>query len=906
VVTEPLIETKLYIPRMRPNVVARPRLSERLRRGADSRLTLISAPAGFGKTTLLTEWLAAAPTADRAVAWLSLDQSDSRPATFWTYLITALQTVAPGVGASALPLLQSSDLPIETVLTLLINELGALPHDVAVVLDDYHVVESPDIEEGMIFLLDHLPSQIHAVISTRADPRLPLARLRARGELVEIRAADLRFTHDEAATYLNAVGLRLTTADVALLGERTEGWIAALQLAGLSMQGREDVGGFIAGFAGNDRYIVDYLVDEVLQRQSDRVRTFLLTTSVLERLCGPLCDAVTERHDSRAMLETLDHGNLFVIPLDDIREWYRYHRLFADVLQAHLLESRPDDIAALHVRASAWYQQNGDSSEAIRHAMAAEDFDRAADLVELAIPAMRRARQEATLHGWLKSLPADVIRVRPVLSVGLAGALLAVGEFEGVEARLQDAEGLLQHANGVGSANQALEMVVANEEEFQRLPAAIELYRAAAAMAHGDVPATVTHAQLTLDLSPEDDHLPRAAAAGLLGLAYWVTGALDASHQAWAECVAGLYRAGHVADTFGCSIGMADIRRVQGRLGDAMRTYEKALELATAHGGPMLRGTADMYVGMSEICRERDDLSTALQHLRQSQELGEHLGLPQNAYRWRVAMARVREAEGDLSGALDLLNDAERVYRGDFFPNVRPIPAMRARLQIAQGSLDDALGWAREQGLSVDDDLSYLREFEYITLARVLLAQHTKAQDVQALHDATGLLQRLIEAAEVGGRTGSVIEILVLQALAHHAVGAAPEALVPLERALTLAESQGYVRIFVDEGPPMASLLKAAAKEGIARNYVRPLLATLGKSETDRPIDQGLIEPLSERELEVLRLLATDLNGPAIARSLVVSLNTVRTHTKNIYTKLDVNDRRAAVRRATELHLLSR
>jgi len=322
---------------------------------------------------------------------------------------------------------------------------------------------------------------------------------------------------------------------------------------------------------------------------------------------------------------------------------------------------------------------------------------------------------------------------------------------------------------------------------------------------------------------------------------------------------------------------------------------------AGAHGGPTLRGTADMYVGMSEICRERDDLPAALEHLRHSQELGEHLGLPQNPYRWRVAMAGVREAEGDLSGALELLNDAERVYRGDFFPNVRPIPAVRARLWVTQGSLEQALAWAREQGLSATDDLSYMREFEHVTLARVLLAQHTKTRDVAALQSAIGLLQRLLEAAEEGGRTGTVIEILVLQALG---AGAVSDGLVPLERALTLAESQGYVRIFVDEGPPMALLLRAAAKDGIARSYVRRLLAALAKTETDRPIDQGLIEPLSERELDVLRLLATDLNGPEIARSLVVSLNTVRTHTKNIYTKLDVNDRRAAVRRAGELDLL--
>ena len=551
-------------------------------------------------------------------------------------------------------------------------------------------------------------------------------------------------------------------------------------------------------------------------------------------------------------------------------------------------------------------QKNGDSSEAIRHAIAAEDFDRAADLVELAIPVMRQVRQEATLHGWLKSLPVDVVRVRPVLSVGLAGALLAVGQFEGVEAQLQDAERLLRSTHGVGSANQGLEMIVANDEEFQRLPAGIELYRAAMALAKGDVPATLTHAQLAIDLSPEDDHLPRASAAGLLGIAYWITGDLEAGHRAWAECVAGLYRVGHVADTFGCSIGMADIRRVQGRLGDAMRTYEQALERAGAHGGSMLRGTADMHVGMSEICRERDDLSAALQHLQKSQDLGEHLGLPQNPYRWRVAMARMREAEGDLSGALELLNDAERVYSGDFFPNVRPIPAVRARLQLAQGSLSDALAWVREQGLSIDDELSYMREFEHITLARVLLAQHAEAEDEQALHEATDLLQRLLDAAEIGGRSGSVIEVLVLQALAQHAAGAVSDAVVTLDRALTLAEPQGYARIFVDEGQPMASLLRTAAKASTARNYGRRLLTALTKTVTAPPNDQGLMEPLSERELEVLRLLATDLSGPEIARTLVVSLSTVRTHTKNIYAKLDVNDRRAAVRRADVLDLLAK
>ena len=689
--------------------MARPRLSERLSRGAESALTLVSAPAGFGKTTLLAEWLAAAPADGRSAAWLSLDQRDNDPALFWTYLVAALKTAASEVGSGALSLLQPPRPPSEAGLVTLLNDLDALSNDVVLVLDDYHVIDAREVQDGMAFLLEHLPPQIHLVIGSRADPVLPLARLRGRGELVEIRAADLRFTPGEAAEYLNEMmGLVLTPADVAALEGRTEGWIAALQLAALSLQGREDVAAFIDGFAGDDRYIVDFLAEEVLQRQPEHVQQFLLQTSILDRLCGPLCDAVTGQDGSQAKLAALERGNLFLVPLDDRRRWYRYHQLFADVLHARLRDERPDDVPELHRRASGWYEHNDEPSEAIRYALAAGDFERAADLVELAIPAMLRSRQEAAVLGWLERLPDEVVRVRPVLSVGFAGALLAGGEFEGVEGRLRDAERWLDGATGVrqGSEVPSAEMVVVDDEEFRRLPAAIGLYRAALALAHGDGPGTVRHARWALDLSPADDYLGRASAAALMGLASWGSGDLEAGYSAYAECMAGLRRAGHIADTFGCAIALADIRRGQGRLGEAMRTYEQALQRASQPGGPVLRGTADMYVGMSEIYRERDDLRAGTQQLLRSQELGEHMGLPQNRYRWRVAMARIRQAEGDLGGALDLLDEAERLYVGDFFPNVRPVPAWQARVRAAQGEWGEALGWAREQGLSVDDDLS--------------------------------------------------------------------------------------------------------------------------------------------------------------------------------------------------------
>jgi LuxR family maltose regulon positive regulatory protein len=533
---------------------------------------------------------------------------------------------------------------------------------------------------------------------------------------------------------------------------------------------------------------------------------------------------------------------------------------------------------------------------------------------------MSQTRQEATVRSWLELIPDEIISVRPVLIVAVAWVLLSDGEVGDVEGRLQDAERWLDAAagTGAGSATAPAGMVVANEEEYRRLPGTIETYRAALALARGEPLGAIRHCRRALELAPAGEHRWRASASGLMAIAFWGSGDLEGACSAWAECVAGLRRAGHIADIFGCTIAMADIRLVQGRLGAAMRTYEQALQRADDQSGPVPRGTADMYVGMSEVYRERDDLAAATRQLLRSQELGEAIGLPQNRYRWRVAMARIRQAQGDLDGALELLDEAERLYMGDMFPNVRPVPARRARVWIAQDRLGEALGWAREQGLSVDDDLSYLREFEHITLARMLMARSAGERAGPSAHEAARLLERLLLAAEEGGRTGHVIEILVLQALAHQTRGASPAALACLERALTLAEPEGYVRVFADEGTALASLLRAAAKQGATRSYARRLLAAMSQTGQDSPgaqapvkqapvkqaqVKQTLIDPLSERELDVLRLLGTELDGPAIARELMVSLNTVRTHTKNIYTKLAVTNRRAAVRRAAELGL---
>ncbi len=893
----PLLETKLHVPNPRPELVVRPRLVERLRRGTTARLTLISAPPGSGKTTLLADWVAGSASEHASLGWLSLDTNDNESTTFWTYVIAALQTGAPGVGASTLNLLQEDQQPIsEADLTSLINDLSGLPHHVTLVLDDYHVIHAPEVQAGMVFFLEHLPEQVNLVIATRSDPALPLARLRGRRELVEIRAADLRFTSSEADAYLHDMGVVLTSDELAVLDERTEGWIAALQLAALSMQSSEDVSGFIAGFAGSNRYIVDYLVEEVLQNQPDDVRSFLLQTSVLDRLSGPLCDAVTGKMGGKAMLERLDRANLFTVPLDDHRHWYRYHHLFADVLHARLLDEHPDRVRDLHRKASAWWERNGEQAEALRHALNGEDYDRAADLVELALPDLAGRRQEHTMREWLDSIPDDLYETRPVLAVGYVGSRLVSGDLQGVETRLRQAEQWVDGGHSdAGSPHRPDDMVVLDHEAFRRLPGSIAVYRTALALSRGDVDDTIDQARRALSVIGEEDHLERGSAAGFLALAHWSRGELHDSYHLWSEAAKSLEKAGHVADVIGIHIALADILIEQGQLREASRTYERGLEFASGHSESEIRGVADMHVGLAELFREWNDLAAAREHLEVSEELGAQAGLPQNAYRSKVVWARVREAEGHFDEAVEFLDEAERLYTSDYFPDVRPIPAMRTRVWIRQGNLVATHDWALEHGLSIQDEPSYLREFEHITLVKNLLASGTPEA-----YEVGPFLERLLTQAERGGRTGRVIEILTLQAIAR--IEDRPAALTSLERAMALAEPEGYVRVFADHDAKIAPLLEVLAEN--SAGYASELLAASKSTATQTPSQRGLVEPLTERELEVLRLLNTDLAGPEIARQLFVSLNTLRTHTKSIYTKLGATSRRTAIRRAGELGLL--
>jgi LuxR family maltose regulon positive regulatory protein len=917
---DPLVHTKLVPPGRGRTAVPRPRLEALLGRGTAGKLTLLAAPAGFGKTTLLATWFTR--DAGHPTAWVSLDERDQDPQVFWSYLLLAIERAAPETASAALNQLRSGQGNIDAVVSSLLNELSVLASELCLVLDDYHLADCAEVRPGMTFLLKRLPPQVHVVIATRVDPALPLARLRASGELVELRAADLRFTTAEATAYLNeARALALEPDDVDRLETRTEGWAAALQLAALSLEGREDPSAFIAGFAGDDRFVVDYLADEVLDRQPGDVRRFLLESSVLERMSASLCDAALGRSDGQKVLELLERQNLFVVPLDDRREWYRYHHLFADVLRARLMHADPGAVAGLHRRASSWFTEAGQPEYAVAHALASGDEDLAAGLVELAIPGMLRERKEAVVRRWMHQLPDQVATQRPVLAIGFIGALMSSNDFGDIDRRLQAVERLL--------VSPEAEQIVVDEREHERLPAAAETYRSALQLVNADLSGAVEHAHRALAVAPAEDHLSIASASALIGIASWTEGDLKNAHDAYRTASDNLSLAGHVADVMGCAVTLADIEMTQGKLQQAQQTLEGALVLDEPLDVP-LRGAADMHVGLSRVCRERGDLAGAAHHLRRADDLGDGAGLPRYSYRWRSEMAQLQAARGDEVAAIALLDDAERLYVADFAPDVRPVSATRARLLVTTGDVNGALAWAHQRGVLATDPLTYLHEYDHLTLARALLADHERSGRLTTLDDATSLLAGLLAAAQAGGRTHNVIEALALQALASDAVGHATEGASVLEAALTLAEPEGHVDVFTSLRAPMLTLLKGLLRRRRDWDFLQRVLSAFaqGEAPVDDPVDHSvgpphdsgaksgphhpqtapspLVEPLSSREIDVLRLLRSDLGGPEIARELGVSLSTVRTHTQHIYTKLGVRSRRAAVRRAHQHNLYAR
>lgn len=918
-VLTPVLATKLFAPLRRAHLVARPRILRQLDTSfeANHRLTLVSAPAGFGKTTALTDWLVHLDQrhTNVRVAWLSLDEDDNDLVRFLTHVLAALS----GAGLEVDPVVPGyQGTAITDALTVLVNDLtravGQAPQTHWVqVLDDYHAIRSSEVHEALTFLLDHCPARFHLVLATRSDAPLPLARLRTRGQLTEVRAADLRLSRTEACDFLNEVmGLDLTTADVGALEERTEGWVAGLQLAGLSLRDINEPGevaAFIDAFTGSNRFVIDYLAEEVLTRQPSQVWSFLLRTSVLDRLVGPLCDSVTGRDDGARMLEDLERDNLFVVPLDAQRSWYRYHHLFADVLSARLLAEHPDEVPDLHRRASAWYAAHDLPIDAVRHAMAAEDFGGAAHLMEEALPDLRRARQDGLLLTWMHSLPGSVVRRSPVLSIWSAWSRLMTGDLDAMEEWLRAAEAAL--AAGAQDATLAREWV--DTEDLRTAPATISMYRASLAQARGDVAGTVRHARETLDLASVEDHLIRGQGGAFLGLAAWAAGDIAEALETFAVAVRSLHAAGNLVDELDATVVLADMWVALGRPGRARELYERSLRRATAEGEPYPRATADLHVGLAELDRELDELTSALHHLETAQTLAQRASITENRHRWYVAMAEVRAAVGDQDVVGPLLDLAETLYRRGFYPEIRPIPATRARLAIATGDLASATEWSHNRGVSPGDDPDYLREYEHLTLVRLILAQSRSAPPSERSGTGTppevaalSLLHRLHAAAAQAGREGSLTEIRVLQALAHHANGDEQRAMAALEQAVGAGpEPDSYVRLYLDEGTSMLDLLHRAVQRGVSLpERLDRHLQRAAALEEKGPPQQHLADPLSHRELEVLQLLDSELTGPEIARQLYVSLNTLRTHTKRIFTKLDVNNRAAAVRRAHQLGLL--
>lgn len=815
-----------------------------------------------------------------------------------------------------------------------LNRVGDTAKDSAVagdrrwmlVLDDYHVITATQVHETVAYLVDHLPEQLRVLVSTRSDPSLPVARLRGRGQLTELRAADLRFTYEEAGLFLNQVmGLALQTAEVAAVDDRTEGWAVGLQLAGLSLRGRTgagDVSEFIEAFTGSNRYVLDYLVDEVLTRQADAVREFLLRTSVLSRLTGSLCDAVTGQRGSTQLLDRLDRDNLFLVPLDDDRHWYRYHHMFAEALRARLRATRPDIVAPLHRAASDWYAAHDSYQEAVQHAFAAEDFGRAGRLVETALSQLRRQRRDALLLTWLRALPEGVVRPNPVLSMSVGWAALVAGDLDRMEQRLDDADRALNAA----ADDPTVAATWVDTEDLRAAPAGVQMYRAALAQARGDSDGTAAHARAALAIAGPQDHFVRGGGAGFLGLAAWAKGDITEALPLFERSVTALRAAGNHVDALDATIVLADMWVTAGRPSRARASCEQALRVATAHGEPYPRAIADLHTQFAELALRVNDLTAAGEHLAAAAALSERGFITENQHRWPIVSAQLHAARGEFPRAWDLLDEAAARYRAGFYPDLRPVEATRARLQLAGDDLEAAASWAARLDLSFDDQPEFIREYETLTLVRLHLSVHRSAADHRLASAARALpadlagvlevLRRLESSAVAAGRFGSLVEIQLLQALTQDAAGDTPAAVSTVTRAVHQApEFEPCAGVFLAEQPALKALLETAAEctdTSTARasaELARQILVRDQPADAVAVSDHGSasarsLDPLSLREQEVLRLLASDLTGPQIARQLFISLNTLRTHTKRVFTKLDVTSRAAAVRRGRQVGLL--
>jgi LuxR family transcriptional regulator, maltose regulon positive regulatory protein len=908
-----LLATKLHKPRPRPGFVPRQRLVERLDDGLAQGLVLVCAPAGYGKTTLLADLV---QRGEHPVAWLCLDPVDNDPARFWRHVVAALDGVCPGIGERVAPLLgPPAPSSYRGLVTALINELADRPggDQALLVLDDYHLIDAEPVHESLAFLLEYRPSGLGVVLTSRSDPPLALSRLRAGGQLAELRAAELRFTPAEAAALLRQApagpGGTLSDAVVAALAARTEGWAAGLQLAALSLRGQPDAAGFVSAFTGSHRFILDFLAEEVLEQQSEQVRTFLLETSVLERLSGDLCDAVTGRTGSQSLLEQVERAGLFLVPLDEVRGWWRYHHLFADLLRARLQQEQADRVVCLHRNAATWCQEHGLPDDAVRHAVAAGEMTWAARLIEQYFDELYYLSGEGTtLQRWLSALPDDLARSRPRLLLAQAQLTMVSGRVEAMEPLLDAAE-----RAAPGAAREAFEPTVGRAGSMLvNVPALIATRRAFLALLRGDAENGAAFASRALAESSEGEWLLSSTARGFLAMAEWLGGRLAEAARAFASSTAGWQAAGQPALTAWHRVQLAQVQRALGRLDAAIQTYEEALEAITAPGRPPPPTAGPVYVGLAEVAYQRNELDSALEYVTEGIALTRQFLYGASPAPGLVTLAWIRQATGDPDGALEAIGEAEHASPAPA-GLLYPAPAQQARLLLAQGDVAAAARWTDESGLRAEDEPRYPREPGYLVLARVLLAQQRPAE-------ALALLDRLHGAAVAQDRTGSLIEAAALRALALAACGRDADAVDALAEVLVLACPQGYVRVFADEGPPMAALLGrliAAQRSGQAAASV-PLgyLARLQRafdvgdtrpgprSGTAPAAVPGLVEPLTSRELEVLGMLSAGKSNQAIAGQLVVTLDTVKKHVSHILGKLGAANRTEAVSRARELSLI--
>jgi ATP/maltotriose-dependent transcriptional regulator MalT len=898
------LATKLHVPRPQPGFVPRRRLTDALHDGLARGLLLVSAPAGAGKTALLAEW---ARGAGQPVAWLSLDDGDSDPARFWRYVVAALDAARPGL-ARVLGALPGPPAPrsFTGLAAVLINELSAdrNPDQVSLILDDYHLADSGPVHESVAFLMENLPPGLRVVVAGRTDPALPLARLRARGKLAELRAADLRFTPEEAAALLTGTagpGLPPGTAEA--LVARTEGWAAGLQLAGLSLRGHADPLRFAETFSGSHRFILDYLGDELLDRQTDEVRAFLLETSVLERLSGELCDSVTGRAGGQAMLQHIEQAGLFLVPLDEVRGWWRYHHLFADLLRARLKAEQPERVQGLHRAAAAWYDRHDLADEAVRHALAASDWDWAARLVERHVETLLGRSEGDTLRRWLSSLPELAVSSRPRLALARAYGAAMGFQVESLEALLDDAEQAQAAADDETYEDPAGRPV----SVLANVPAGIAFLRASAARLRGDAVLAAEYNRKALAQLHESDWLMHCFVRWNQAAVEWLAGRLGPAEHGLAGVLAELRAAGEAvrrvggdpaevlnavqggAEFFAGFLAMrvcydlGQVQRARGDLNAVQATYRQALAAAGKQGAASHAGLA--HVGLAQVLYERNDLTGALDHATRGVALCQQLAFTPALATGLAVLARIRNALGDAAGAVEAMALAGQVgLSAQVVPLFNPVPSQRAQLLLAQGDVHAAAQWAAAAGLDPGDEPGYAQEPAYLVLARVLLAQGDASRGL-------ALLQRLLDEAGCQDRTSSVVEIQVLRARALAASGAGDDALGALTEALGLARGRGYVRVFADEGASMDVLLAQLP----AASHAKP--------KAVRPIN-GLAEPLTGRELEVLRLLAAGKSNQRIAHDLVVALDTVKKHVTHVLGKLGAANRTEAAARARQLGLI--